>query len=64
MSDVMTAIAVERTFVGGAHVVTWFEPARSVADPVAVANRSHLRDGKIERTNVVFDARPLAPPGR
>jgi hypothetical protein len=63
MSNIVTGIEIEKVFVDGADVLTWFTLHTSVAPPLATANWSHVSDGRIDRIRVTFDARPLAPPG-
>jgi hypothetical protein len=46
-------------FVDGADVLTWFELHTKDADPIPVANWSHVEDGWITRIRVTFDPRPL-----
>jgi hypothetical protein len=41
-------------------VVTWYDLHTRVAPPAAVAEWSHVEDGKITMVRVVFDARPFA----
>jgi ketosteroid isomerase-like protein len=62
MSRIVTDIVIEKTFVDGDDVLTWFELHTTVAPPAAVANWSHVGDGGIDRIRVTFDARRLAPP--
>jgi SnoaL-like domain len=60
MSRIMTGIEVRKVFAAGSDVLTWFDLATSVADPVPVANWMHVEDGKITRIRVAFDARGIA----
>lgn len=62
MSEIVTDIVIKKTFVDGPDVLTWFDLHTSVADPVPTANWSHTEESKITRIQVIFDARPLAPP--
>jgi hypothetical protein len=41
-------------------VLTWFDLATSLADPVPVANWMRVQDGKITRIRVAFDPRGIA----
>jgi hypothetical protein len=61
MSQIKSDIVIQRTFVDGPDVLTWFELHTVVASPVAVANWLHVEDGKITSLRVAFDARELAP---
>jgi hypothetical protein len=60
MSRIMTGIEVRKVFDDGTDVLTWFDLATSVADPVPVANWMQVEDGKITRIRVAFDARGIA----
>jgi hypothetical protein len=60
MSKITTGIGIQHVFVDGPEVLTWFELSASVAEPVPVANWMHVRDGKITRIRVAFDARGIA----
>ena len=61
MSRIVTDIAVQKRFVDGPDVLTWFDLHTSVAPPCPTANWSHVENGKITRIRVAFDPRPLAP---
>jgi hypothetical protein len=61
MSQVKFDIVVQKVFVEGPDVLTWFDLHTTVASPVPVANWLHLEDGKITSLQVAFDARELAP---
>jgi len=63
MSEIVTDIAVRKRFVDGADVLTWFDLHTSVAPPAPTANWSRVENGKITSIRVVFDPRPLLPPG-
>jgi hypothetical protein len=52
---------VQKRFVDGPDVLTWFDLHTSVAPPYPTANWSHVENGKITRIRVAFDPRPLAP---
>ena len=45
--------------VDGPDVVTWYELHTKIAPPAAVAEWSHVEQGKITMVRVVFDARPF-----
>ena len=62
MSQILADIDIQKMFVDGPDVLTWFELHTTVAPPAAVANWSHVEEGKISAIRVTFDARPLAPP--
>jgi hypothetical protein len=64
MSHIVTDIVIQKMFVDGADVITWFDLHTSVAAPAPTANWSHVEDGRITAIRVTFDARELAPPGR
>ena len=61
MSQIVTDIVVQKRFVDGPDVLTWFDLHTSVAPPCPTANWSHVENGKITRVRVAFDPRPLAP---
>ena len=52
-------VHVQHVFVDGADVLTWFELHTTEADPIPVANWSHVEDGRITRIRVTFDPRSL-----
>jgi ketosteroid isomerase-like protein len=60
LSQMKTDLAIQKTFVDGADVVTWYELHTRIAPPAAVAEWSHVEQGKITRVRVVFDSRPFA----
>ena len=61
MSRIKSEIVVQKTFVDGPDVLTWYELHTTVAPPVPVANWLHVENGKIKSLRVAFDARELAP---
>jgi ketosteroid isomerase-like protein len=61
LSRIKTDIVVQKTFVDGPDVLTWYELSTTVAPPVPVANWLHVEDGRITSLRVAFDARGLAP---
>jgi hypothetical protein len=61
MSRIKSDLVIEKTFVDGPDVLTWYELHTTVASPVPVANWLHIEDGKITSLRVAFDARELAP---
>jgi hypothetical protein len=66
LSQMKTDIAVQKTFVDGPDVLTWYDLHTRIAPPAPVAEWSHVEQGKITRVRVVFDSRPFAaarPPG-
>jgi ketosteroid isomerase-like protein len=60
MSRITSEIAVQKVFVDGPDVLTWYDLHTTVAPPVPVANWLHVEDGKITSLRVVFDPRGLA----
>lgn len=62
LSRIVTDVVVQKRFVDGPDVLTWFDLHTTVALPAPVANWSHVEGGRITRIRVTFDARPLAPP--
>lgn len=61
MSQIKSDIVIQKVFVDGPDVLTWFELHTTVASPVPVANWLHVEEGKITSLRVAFDARELAP---
>ncbi len=61
MSQIKSEIVIQKTFVDGPDVLTWFDLHTTVASPVPVANWLHVEDGRITSLQVAFDARELAP---
>ena len=59
MAKMMTDLVIEKRFVDGPDVITWFELHTAAAPPVTVANWIHAENGKITRIRVTFDPRPL-----
>jgi SnoaL-like domain len=59
LARITTDVVVLHRFVDGADVLTWFELHTKDADPIPVANWSHVEDGRITRIRVTFDPRPL-----
>jgi len=59
LAQVTTDIVVQKRWVEGPDVLTWFELHTNVAPPMPVANWSHVEDGKITRIRATFDPRPL-----
>jgi ketosteroid isomerase-like protein len=61
LSQIISELVVEKVFVEGQDVLTWYTMHTTVASPVPVANWLHVEDGKISSLKVAFDARELAP---
>jgi hypothetical protein len=59
LSTIMTGIQVQQVFTAGSDVLTWYDMATAVADPVPVANWMRVEDGKITRIRVAFDPRGI-----
>ena len=60
LATIMTGIDVQKVFSAGSDVLTWYDMATTVADPVPVANWMQVQDGKITRIRVAFDPRGVA----
>ena len=60
LAQVMTGIDIRKVFTAGPDVLTWYDMATKVADPVPVANWMQVQDGKITRIRVAFDPRGVA----
>jgi ketosteroid isomerase-like protein len=63
MSEIMTDIVVQKTFVDGPHVLTWFELHTTGTGPMPTVNWRHVENGKITSIRVTFDPRPLTAGG-
>jgi hypothetical protein len=61
LSRLISEIVIQKVFVEGQDVLTWYEMHTRVVSPVAVANWVHVEEGKIDTLRVAFDARELAP---
>jgi len=59
LSEIMTGIQIQKVFTAGPDVLTWYDMATAVADPVPVANWMQVKDGKITYSRTVFDSGPL-----
>jgi ketosteroid isomerase-like protein len=57
LSRIITGIEVRKVFTAGPDVLTWYDMATTVAEPVPVANWMRVSDGKITRIRVAFDPR-------
>ena len=60
LSRIMTGIEIRKVFTDGHDVITWYDMATSVAEPVPVANWMQVTGGKITRIRVAFDPRGIA----
>jgi hypothetical protein len=59
MSEMITDIVIEKIFVDGPDVLTWYDLHTTKADPVPTVNWSHLEGGKITAIRALFDPRPF-----
>jgi len=57
LAQIMTGIEIRKVFTDGPDVLTWYDMATSVAEPVPVANWMQVSEGKITRIRVAFDPR-------
>ncbi len=66
LAGITSDIVIRKRFIDGPDVLTWFDLHTAIAPPAAVANWSHVEDGKITRIAVTFDPREIiaASPGR
>jgi ketosteroid isomerase-like protein len=60
MAQIMTGLDIRKVFRDGPDVLTWFDLSTTVASTVPVANWMRIRDGKVTRIQVAFDARGIA----
>lgn len=63
MSRILSEVVIEKMFVDGPDVLTWFQLHTTVAAPAPTANWSHITDGKINAIRVTFDPRQLVRHG-
>lgn len=61
LSKIKTDIVIQKMFVDGPDVLTWYDLHTSEAGSLPVANWNHVEHGTITRTRVTFDPRPIAP---
>ena len=60
LAKIITGLEIRQVFTAGSDdVLTWYEMATRVADPVPVANWMHIEDGKITRIKAAFDPRGI-----
>jgi ketosteroid isomerase-like protein len=59
LATIITGLDIRQVFTAGSEVLTWYEMATKVADPVPVANWMHVEDGKITRIRAAFDPRGI-----
>jgi SnoaL-like domain len=57
LARIITGIEIRKVFTDGPDVLTWYDMATTVAEPVPVANWMQVSDGKITRIRVAFDPR-------
>ncbi len=61
LSRITSEIVIQKTFVDGPDVLTWYDLHTTVAPPVPVANLLHVEHGTITSLRVAFDPRGRAP---
>jgi len=59
LGNITTEVVVDKMFVDGADVTSWFTLSTKPATLSPVVNWSHIENGKITRIQVTFDPRPL-----
>ena len=59
LAQLTSDITIHKRFVDGQDVLTWFDLHTAIAPPVAVANWSHVEEGKVTRIAVAFDPREI-----
>jgi SnoaL-like domain len=57
LARIITGIEIRKVFTDGPDVLTWYDMATTVAEPVSVANWMQVSEGKITRIRVAFDPR-------
>jgi hypothetical protein len=63
LSQIMTDLVVQESFVEGLDVLTWFELHTRVTPSIPIAHWSHIENGKLTRIHMVFDGRPFSAIG-
>jgi len=63
LGNITTDVVVEKMFVDGADVTSWFTLTTKPATLSPVVNWSHVENGKITKIQVTFDPRPLLEAG-
>lgn len=59
MAPMLTDIDLQKVFVDGDDVLTWFELHTGKVSPMPTASWMHVQDGKIDRIRITFDPREL-----
>jgi predicted transcriptional regulator len=59
LSDSIADVVVQKIFVDGQDVTTWFDIYVRGSPPYLTANWTHVQDGKITRVLVAVDPRPF-----
>ena len=57
LARIITGMEIRKVFTDGPDVLTWYDMATTVTEPVPVANWMQVSDGKITRIRVAFDPR-------
>jgi ketosteroid isomerase-like protein len=59
MAQTIEDITIDKIFVDGDDVLTWYQLHSTDTEPVATVNWSHLQDGRITAIRALFDPRPI-----
>ena len=59
MAAMMTDLVIQKIFVDGDDVLTWYDIHTANTPPLPTANWSRVQNGKITRIRAVFDPRPI-----
>ncbi len=59
MGGMMTDLVIQKIFVDGDDVLTWYDIHTADTPPMPTANWSHVADGKISTIRATFDPRPI-----
>jgi ketosteroid isomerase-like protein len=59
MAGMMTDLVIQKIFVDGDDVLTWYEIHTASTPPLPTANWSRVKNGKISRIRAAFDPRPI-----
>jgi hypothetical protein len=57
LARIITGIEIRKVFTDGPDVLTWYDMATTVAEPVPVANWMQVSEGQITHIRVAFDPR-------
>jgi hypothetical protein len=59
MAQILDRIVIQKTFVAGDDILTWYDLHTTGAPPMPTANWMHVEHGRIAAIRVTFDPRPM-----